>query len=45
MCKLEDGEVELLSNFALDQHDLDQGWILACQAIARSPTLRISYPT
>ncbi len=45
MCKLEDGEVELAKNLVLDQSDLDQGWILACQAIPKTPSVRISYPT
>jgi 3-ketosteroid 9alpha-monooxygenase subunit B len=44
MCHLEDGEVELQHNHALSQDDLDQGWILGCQAIMQSPKVKISYP-
>ena len=40
MCTLEAGEVHLRHNQVLDQNDLKQGWILACQAIADSPKVR-----
>lgn len=45
MCKLDEGEVELQHNHVLAQSDLDQGWILCCQAIPRSAKVKISYPT
>jgi 3-ketosteroid 9alpha-monooxygenase subunit B len=44
MCKLEEGEVELMHNHVLGQSDLDQGWILCCQAVPKSPKVKISYP-
>ena len=44
MCKLEEGEVELVHNHVLGQSDLDQRWILCCQAIPKSPKIKISYP-
>ena len=44
MCRLDAGEVELAQNHVLDQNDLDQGWILGCQAIIRSEKLAISFP-
>ena len=44
MCKLEEGEVELRHNQVLDNNDLAQGWILACQALPKTPRIRISYP-
>ena len=44
MCKLDEGEVELQHNHVLAQSDLDQGWILCCQAIPKSPKIKISYP-
>ena len=44
MCKLEEGEVELVHNHVLGQGDLDQGWILCCQAIPKSAKVKISYP-
>jgi 3-ketosteroid 9alpha-monooxygenase subunit B len=45
MCKLEEGSVELRHNQVLDKNDIDQGWILACQAVPKSSRIRISYPS
>ena len=45
MCKLEEGEVELIHNHVLSQHDLDQRWILCCQALPRSARVKVSYPS
>ena len=45
MCKLDEGEVELVHNHVLSQHDLDQRWILCCQALPRSARVKISYPS
>lgn len=44
MCRLDAGEVALVHNHVLDRNDLDQGWILACQAQMQSDTLTVSYP-
>ncbi|MCY1311422.1 3-ketosteroid-9-alpha-monooxygenase, ferredoxin reductase component [compost metagenome] len=44
MCTVESGAVEILRNDALDQHELDEGWTLACQSLARSKHLRIRFP-
>lgn len=44
MCTLEAGEVHLRHNQVLDKNDLGQGWILACQAIADSATVRVRFP-
>lgn len=44
MCKLEEGEVELVHNHVLAQSDLDAGWILCCQAVPKSAKVKISYP-
>jgi len=44
MCTLEQGEIELLHNDALDAGELAEGWILACQAVPTSPHLRIRFP-
>ncbi|EXF93431.1 3-ketosteroid-9-alpha-hydroxylase reductase subunit [Pseudomonas fluorescens HK44] len=44
MCTLEQGSVELLRNDALDQQELDEGWTLACQALATSEHLRVRFP-
>jgi 3-ketosteroid 9alpha-monooxygenase subunit B len=45
MCHLEEGEIEMAHNHVLDESDVEQGWILGCQAIARSPRVKIKYPT
>jgi 3-ketosteroid 9alpha-monooxygenase subunit B len=44
MCKLVEGEVEMVHNHVLAQSDLDQGWILCCQAIPKSPKIKVTYP-
>jgi 3-ketosteroid 9alpha-monooxygenase subunit B len=44
MCKLVEGDVELVHNHVLAQSDLDQGWILCCQAIPKSAKVKITYP-
>jgi 3-ketosteroid 9alpha-monooxygenase subunit B len=44
MCKLVEGDVELVHNHVLAQSDLDQGWILCCQAIPKSSKVKITYP-
>lgn len=45
MCHLDDGEIEMRSNQVLDQSDIAQGWILSCQAVAKSPVVKLRYPT
>ncbi|AXQ28118.1 3-ketosteroid-9-alpha-hydroxylase [Solimonas sp. K1W22B-7] len=45
MCHLDDGEVEMMSNQVLEQSDIAQGWILSCQAVAKSPVVKLRYPT
>ncbi len=44
MCKLVEGEVEMISNSVLDEDEIGQGWILACQSVALTPRLKIQYP-
>jgi len=41
--KLVRGKVELAQNYALEDWELEQGFILACQAHARTPELEITY--
>jgi 3-ketosteroid 9alpha-monooxygenase subunit B len=42
-CQLTGGEVEMAHNEVLEQADLDQGYILACQAVALTPEVSITY--
>jgi 3-ketosteroid 9alpha-monooxygenase subunit B len=42
-CQLTGGEVEMAHNEVLEQEDLADGYILACQAVPRSARVAISY--
>lgn len=44
MCTLVDGTVDLLNNDALDQQELNEGWTLACQAVATSDRVHLRFP-
>jgi 3-ketosteroid 9alpha-monooxygenase subunit B len=37
------GEVDLVHNEVLEQEDFDDGYILACQAVARSDEVSVTY--
>jgi ring-1,2-phenylacetyl-CoA epoxidase subunit PaaE len=41
--KLVRGEVEMLQNYALEDWELEQGFILACQSHARTPEIELNY--
>jgi 3-ketosteroid 9alpha-monooxygenase subunit B len=38
-----EGEISLDRNEVLEQEDLDEGYVLACQSIPRSAKLRVTY--
>jgi 3-ketosteroid 9alpha-monooxygenase subunit B len=42
-CRIEKGEVSMIQNDVLVAEDLAEGYILACQALPLSDTVRISY--
>lgn len=42
-CKLVEGEVTMLRNNVLEQQDLDEGWILACQSLPLTDVVKVSY--
>jgi 3-ketosteroid 9alpha-monooxygenase subunit B len=44
MAMLEEGEVKLKANKALDAAELAKGWILTCQALPTSSHCRVKYP-
>lgn len=44
MCTLVDGEVDLLANEALDDDELEEGWRLACQAVATTDKVHLKFP-
>jgi ring-1,2-phenylacetyl-CoA epoxidase subunit PaaE len=37
------GEVVMAQNYALEEWELEQGYVLACQSHVRSPTLELDY--
>lgn len=42
-CKLVEGDVKMRENNVLEQEDLDEGWILACQSVPLTPTVSVTY--
>jgi|SRR5690625_806008 len=42
-CKVEEGEVVMKKNFALEKRDLEQNFVLSCQAVPTTETLRVNY--
>jgi 3-ketosteroid 9alpha-monooxygenase subunit B len=43
VCRVVDGEVKLLRNEVLEQQDLAEGYVLACQAVPVTDSIRITY--
>ena len=41
--KLVRGKVDLAQNYALEDWELEQGFILACQAHAKTPEIELTY--
>lgn len=44
-CQVVEGEVRMVQNHVLDEEDLDDGYVLACQALPVSDRVRITYST
>lgn len=42
-CQLRSGKVEMANNEVLDEADLADGYILACQSVALGPEVSVSY--
>jgi 3-ketosteroid 9alpha-monooxygenase subunit B len=42
-CQLVAGQVEMVNNEVLDEADLADGYILACQSVAVTPQVSITY--
>jgi 3-ketosteroid 9alpha-monooxygenase subunit B len=42
-CQLVSGKVTMVQNQVLEQEDLDDGWILACQSLPVSDAVEVSY--
>jgi ring-1,2-phenylacetyl-CoA epoxidase subunit PaaE len=41
--RLARGEVEMAQNYALEDWELEQGFILACQSHAKTPEIELDY--
>ncbi|MQA83868.1 MAG: 2Fe-2S iron-sulfur cluster binding domain-containing protein [Streptosporangiales bacterium] len=42
-CRIVDGEVSMIRNEVLEEEDLAEGYILACQALPLTETVKVSY--
>lgn len=42
-CVLKDGKVRMLVNDALSQNDIDDGYILACQAVPETDDVNVTF--
>jgi 3-ketosteroid 9alpha-monooxygenase subunit B len=42
-CRVTGGDVKMLRNEVLDRTDLDEGWVLACQALPVSDTVTVTF--
>jgi ferredoxin len=43
MARLTQGSARMLNNDALDDDEVDEGWVLTCQALPTSRTVRVVY--
>ncbi|WP_459994198.1 2Fe-2S iron-sulfur cluster-binding protein, partial [Mycobacterium avium] len=43
MARLTQGSARMINNDALDPEEVDDGWVLTCQALPTSPTVRVVY--
>ncbi len=43
MARLTHGSARMLNNDALDDEEVDDGWVLTCQALPTSRTVRVVY--
>lgn len=42
-CRVTEGEVTMVNNQVLEQEDLDEGYVLACQSLPRTPKVKVDY--
>lgn len=43
MARLTQGSARMINNDALDPDEVEEGWVLTCQALPTSPTVRVVY--
>jgi 3-ketosteroid 9alpha-monooxygenase subunit B len=44
MAKVTAGSVEMINNDFLSKKELEQGWVLTCQSVAKSGLIKVDYP-
>ncbi len=42
-CKLRDGEVEMINNYSLEDWELEKGYILTCQSVAKTAKISLDF--
>ena len=43
MARITEGEARMINNEALDEEEIAEGWVVTCQALPTSRTIRVSY--
>ena len=43
MARLTEGSARMINNDALEDDEVEEGWVLTCQALPTSPTVRVVY--
>ena len=43
MARITEGEARMLNNDALDDDEVAEGWVVTCQALPTSATIKVSY--
>ena len=43
MAQVTEGSARMINNDALDQDEIDEGWVVTCQALPTSRTVRVNY--
>jgi ferredoxin len=43
MARITQGSVRMLNNDALDEDEVNEGWVLTCQSLPTSRTVRVEY--
>jgi hypothetical protein len=43
MARLTHGSARMINNDALEEDEVSDGWVLTCQALPTSPTVRVVY--
>lgn len=44
MAQVTEGRARMLNNDALEEDEVEEGWVLTCQALPTTRTVRVEYP-